>query len=200
MKTDLAASTSFNAASHAAGTVGASHIHDVMEAFAAQFLIVNDAPATASFATTAVSAGADIIILTAHGYKSGLGGLFTTTTTLPAGLDNTTTFYLNANDANTVSVHATRAAALAGTSPVNITNAGTGTHSFKPAALAGVDVHLEKSIDGVTWTDIAGSTLAAAGTDVQSYTGIAYNYVRFESTLTAGQMSVTGTFRSRGQV
>ncbi len=198
MKFDLATSTSFNAASHAAGTVGASHQHDIMLNYAAAFNVVNDAPATKTFASSALTITGDFINITAHGYKTGLLGALTTTSALPSDLTATGNYYVVALSVDTIQLALSRANALAGT-VVDITaKDGTGTHSFKPTAIAGLDVHLERSLDGLSWEDIAGSTVAAAGFSVQSYVGVAYPYVRAESTLTAGQITATVNIRSNG--
>ncbi len=49
-------------------------------------------------------------------------------TTLPAGTDATTLYYLGGGTLLAYTLHATYALAIAGTSPLDITDAGTGTH------------------------------------------------------------------------
>lgn len=55
---------------------------------------------------------------------------FGSTLTMPAGLTAATLYYLSANAAGLRTVHATSAAAIAGTSPIDITASGTGLISF----------------------------------------------------------------------
>lgn len=194
---DLAQTKSFSNDTYAAGTVGATHIHDNMDAFAVGFQIQDDNPAAKNFATTDINITTDAINIAGHGYKNGLMGQVTTTSALPAGLVTNTNYFAIRVDAANFKLASSRALALAGTA-IDITGVGVGTHNFKPTALAGLDVHLERSIDGNVWADIPGSTLAAAGLDVQSYAPAAYGYVRAEMTLTSGQVQMTVKVRSRG--
>ena len=95
---------------------------------------------------TFTAATTDIITKTAHGYLTGDKVRFTTTTTLPAGLSLSTTYYVIKLTADTFKVATTRSLAVAGTA-VDITDTGTGTHTvtgyenlsgffFEPSAVA----------------------------------------------------------------
>jgi hypothetical protein len=170
-----------------------------MNHYSVYLSVTNDGPATKDFASTDVSATADTINISSHGYKTGLLVTATTTGALPTGLDNTTNYYVSVVDASTIALSTSRANAIAGTK-INIAADGSGTNSLKPTAIAGLDVHLEVSIDGSNYFDVAGSTLAAAGSTMMSYSNIAYPYVRVESTLTAGQITVTAKARSIGLI
>lgn len=81
-----------------------------------------------SFLPAAVNTGTDVITITAHGFESGAAVRLFSFGVLPAGLVAGTLYYLRAVSADTITLHATRAAAVAGTDPVDITDAGTGTH------------------------------------------------------------------------
>lgn len=81
-----------------------------------------------TFADSAVNTTSNVITLTAHGFESGAAVRFFSFGTLCTGLTAGTLYYLNKADDDTFTVHTTRSAAVAGTSAVDITNAGTGPH------------------------------------------------------------------------
>lgn len=103
---------------------------------------------------------------------------FTTSGTLPAGLSLNTTYFLILVSNNTFKVATTYANAIAGTA-IDITDAGTGTHTIVPVAL-GTVMHIIKSIKvgyyfaidsngrvwstrgGASWFLLNGNTLTAA--------------------------------------
>lgn len=78
----------------------------------------------------AVSATGDTVTVTSHRFRAGHGVRVASFGTLPAGLSASTQYYIGVVDADTVSFHTTEANAIALTSPVNITDAGTGTHKI----------------------------------------------------------------------
>ena len=78
-------------------------------------------PKSATF-TAAVT---DIITSAGHGLLNGTTVILTTTTTLPAGLSLSTTYYVISATADTFSLSATL-----GGSAINITDTGTGTHTW----------------------------------------------------------------------
>lgn len=83
-----------------------------------------------TFATGDVDTGTEIITLTAHGInRSGFPCRFTSSGTLPAGLTTGTTYYVIYVSTNTIKVASSEANALAGTA-INITDVGSGTHTF----------------------------------------------------------------------
>lgn len=77
-----------------------------------------------TFATTDVDTGSDTITKSDHGLKDGNAVVFSTTTTLPAGLSLATTYYVVSATSTTFKVAATR-----GGSAIDITTTGTGTHT-----------------------------------------------------------------------
>lgn len=80
--------------------------------------------------TSDVDDSAETVTMTAHPFTTGeLVQATVETGALPTGLSAATDYYLHKIDANTVSVHLTRAAALADTSRVDLTDA-VGTFTF----------------------------------------------------------------------
>lgn len=77
---------------------------------------------TANFTAAAAT---DLITSNAHGLKSRDMVVLTTTDTLPAGLATNTVYYVINETTNTFQLSAQKDG-----SPVNITDAGTGTHTF----------------------------------------------------------------------
>ncbi len=80
-------------------------------------------------ATVTVDVGTDVFTLTAHGFSIGTPLRFTTTGTLPAPLALNTTYYARDINPNTFKVSATPT----GTA-INISDAGTGTHTVQGQA------------------------------------------------------------------
>lgn len=80
------------------------------------------------FAPAAVDTADDKITLAGHPWESGAAVRFFSFGALPAGLTAGDLVYLHKVDADTVTVHASRAAAVAGTDPLDLTDAGTGRH------------------------------------------------------------------------
>lgn len=79
-------------------------------------------------------AGTDLITSAGHGFTVATVGpiRFETDGTLPAGLTGSPDFYyLRVNDANTFSVHLTRREAGLNLNAIDITDAGTGSHTFR---------------------------------------------------------------------
>lgn len=74
---------------------------------------------------------ADTLTVSGHGYTTGDGPhRARSDDTIPAGLASGTSYYVEVVDTDTIKLHLTHAAALAGGTPVNITNSGTGSHTF----------------------------------------------------------------------
>lgn len=67
----------------------------------------------------------DLITATAHGIATGTPIVLNQSTTVPAGITATTVYFARAASANTIAVHLTSAAAVAGTGTVDLTTAGT---------------------------------------------------------------------------
>jgi Fe-S cluster assembly iron-binding protein IscA len=126
--------------------------------------------------TFTANAGTDIITY-AQDWKSGTKVRFTTTTTLPAGLSLATDYYLVRQSATTAKVASSYANYIAGTT-IDITDAGTGTHTLT--------IQMPRYTDGVgcqaffvaqTAPSTGGPTLSAssytntAGTSSRSFQG-----------------------------
>ncbi|MEY2511997.1 MAG: hypothetical protein QOE26_2760 [Verrucomicrobiota bacterium] len=77
--------------------------------------------------TFSAVAATDLLTTAGHGLVSGTPVRFTTTTTLPAGLSLVTTYYVIASG---LTADDFKVSATLGGSTVNITDAGTGTHSW----------------------------------------------------------------------
>lgn len=158
---------------------------DRAEMLSVQCVIDVDTPAAAVF----TAAASDICTAAAHGYTTGLKGQASSDTTLPAGLAAVTDYFVIVLSANTFSLASSLVNALAGTA-IDITDAGTGVHTFTPTALAGGSVKLEKSNDGSNWSDVAAATAVTADAVVWfEIDRPKYKYARLSYTLTAGRMS-----------
>jgi len=176
-----------------------------------QSVIDVNTPAAKAFATTDVTVAADTITETAHGYALGLKGQFSTTTTLPAGLSLTTDYFVIPVDANTYSVASSLALANAGT-VVDITDQGTGTHTFTPTSIAGGTWAVQKtnkttastglaSTADADWTDYDTATAVSAdATNWYEKIGPPYRWLRVRMVMTAGQMTVNHYVISRGYI
>ena len=97
---------------------------------------------TPTWTCGAVDATANTVALTNTALAAGTPVSFGTTGTMPGGLTAATVYYLSANTSGLRTVHATAAAAIAGTSPIDITSTGSGTLRFmvqKPLTIIGTD-------------------------------------------------------------
>ncbi len=169
-----------------ATTTGAAIDLGPAKDYSLQYVAV--APA-AGGAVTAVSAANDTATKAAHGWYTGTKVQATTTDGLPAGLATTTDYWLIKVDADTFQFATSLANALAGTA-IDLTDAGTGTHTVTPTA--GTIAHslqLQKSNDGSNWM-AEGSALAVAAVGTAFWEGAAkaYRYVRVVNTVTTGQV------------
>lgn len=152
--------------------------------------VTNATPSAKSFATSDVNTTDNTITEASHGYPTGLKGQFTTTTTLPAGLSLATDYFVIATTSGTYKVATSLANAQAGTA-VDITDQGTGTHTFTPTSLAGGSVKLQESLDGTIWHDSTNGSqnITATANFFWSVTAPGYDYVRLSYTLTAGALT-----------
>lgn len=189
-RVDVAVTSEFAAS----GGVGAT-IVDRNSRYGVVVAVTNVAPAAGTF----TCATTDICTKAAHGYKTGLKVQLTTTTTLPAGLATTTDYFVIYLTANTFSLASSLALAQAGTA-IDITDAGTGTHTITPTSLAGASLKLQGSMDGVYYGDLpikatGDATKSASITGTANFflgeTDVTVNYIRVYYTLTAGQLSIS---------
>lgn len=143
-----------------------------------------------------VTSGADTLTVTGHALKTGDGPVrFTTSGTLPGGLALATDYWVGVVDANTIKLFATRAALLSGgtvalATAVDITSAGTGTHTL--AGTAGsermrwsVKKILGPAADGAVALDVSLGEIAKAE---HSRRTVAYALV---GTVSSGKMSAS---------
>ena len=81
---------------------------------------------------TTVNTSTEEITLSAHGYYTGLLGTLSTAGTLPTGFSTATDYYVIKVDDDTFKLATSLANAEAGTA-IDITGAGSGTHTFTPS-------------------------------------------------------------------
>lgn len=111
-----------------------------------------------SFGGATLSGGLDGegLEIASHGHVSGDGPFLASNSggALPAGLDATTLYWAGLLDASHIRLHRTWAEAAAGTNPVDITDAGTGTHTLTPATTeAALAEHLRQGVSPATLRD-----------------------------------------------
>lgn len=112
-----------------------------------------------SAATVTVDVGTDIFTLTAHGFSIGTPLRFTTTTTLPAGLSLNMTYYARDITTNTFKVSATPTGTV-----IDITSAGTGTHTVQGQAYNVSSTGVITSNNGSTFFTTTGVATGIAAT------------------------------------
>lgn len=137
-----------------------------------------------------VTAGTDeIAFATAHGFKDGLKIQATTTTTLPAGLALSTDYYVIVVDTLTIQLATSYANALAGTQ-IDITDAGTGTHTITYVALAAASYTPQYSLDAITWIDKSSPASITVSTNFSvSVDRPTYRYFRLSFAADSGQLA-----------
>ncbi len=174
-----------------------------MHLWDATFVITDATPAAKTF----VRLSGNSFTITAHGFKTGLKVVNTTTSALPTGLTGAPEYVIVIN-ANTVQFATSQALALAGTA-ITISGDGMGVQTSTPQALAGTLV-AQKSNETVppdtahNWFTLTTPTSAAS--QVVSATGslnyydpaCGYPFVRFLLTVTSGQCSATLRLNAKG--
>lgn len=155
-------------------------------------MMENYLPAYASSTCTA-DAGTDIITVS-QSFTVGLAVKFTTTGTLPAPLAAGTTYYVSYVSGTSIKVATTLANAIAGTH-LNITDAGSGTHSISATELSTIKKIVQNpavtganykfyAIDsggkvwvqyGNIWVHLAGNT-AGEGEGLDIWKGYLFSY------------------------
>ena len=135
----------------------------------------------------------DIITITAHNFVTGVVGQVTTSGVLPTGISGATNYFVYVISANTFYLYDTLANALVGgaTGRVNITNVGSGNHTFTPTALAGGSTKLQGLVAPSTWVTIPDTTQSVTGaaTFVWELDYVRYPEIRAFTTLTAGVLT-----------
>ena len=169
------------------GYSNSKNIYDYKSAFIHSDVDVNT-PA-AGVMTCAIT---DICTDAAHGFSTGLKGQGTTTTTLPAGLSTSTDYYVIVLTDDTYSLATSLANARAGT-VIDITDTGTGTHTFTPTSIAGGTISLQGSTNCSAWVDITSSSsnVTADASFYWNISDVFYPCVRVKYVNTAGTFAPT---------
>jgi hypothetical protein len=150
---------------------------------------VNTPSAAACASASAINATTNVFTKTAHGLTTGLKVQATTSSALPTGLSLATDYFVIALTADTFQLATNLANAQAGTA-IDISDAGTGTQTFTPVALAGCSVKTQKSMDGTNWTDAESAVnITADGSTWFAVTAPTYKYTRLYFAITAGRFS-----------
>ena len=171
-------------------TTTTSKAQIVASNYAIQANVTVNTPAAKTF-----TAAADDIITTAtaHGFETGLKGQASTSgSDLPDGLLTSTDYFVIVLSPTTFKLASSLSNALAGTA-VDITDAGTGTHTFTPTSLAGATIKVQGSIDCVNFVDVANTSTSITGTGniLWNLTDQGYRCARTSVTLTAGMLNAS---------
>ncbi|MEQ1763211.1 MAG: hypothetical protein ABL984_08715 [Pyrinomonadaceae bacterium] len=154
-------------------------------------------PAAKTFTCVAAT---DLCTAASSGFLTGVKGQGTTTTTLPAGLSTSTDYFVIFVTTTTFKLATSYANSILGTA-IDITDTGTGTHTFTPTALAGGAASLQGSVDGSAWADIGSTSqnITATGVLIFSITDTYYPFVRMKFVNTAGVYTVTTRFAAKSR-
>lgn len=156
-----------------------------------------------SFVPADVNITTNAITEVAHGYTTGVKGALTNSGgALPGGL-SATDYYLIVVDADHYKFATSQANALAGTA-VDITDQGTGTHTFTPNTTLAGSIKLQKNDEPETltakWSDIASSSqnFTTAGLLNWDLTTMGYGDIRAVVTVTSGTVIVYVRINAKG--
>jgi hypothetical protein len=165
---------------------------DFLPKLALQANYAVNALAAKDFDPADVNIATDQITIVAHGYTTGVKGQFTSTGTLPGGLNLATDYWIIKVNNDTLSVATSLANAEAGTVEL-INSSGTGTHTFTPSTFGGAVLKLQSSIDGNNFVDLPSCqvTINTSGTSLFNVVEPAYRFLRFAYVPGAGSMSLT---------
>ena len=165
--------------------------------------IVSANPSAKSFLPADVDVTANSILETAHGYTTGVKGALTNSGgALPGGL-SATDYYLIVVDVNNYKFATSQNNALAGTA-VDITDQGTGTHTFTPNVTLAGAIKLQKNNEPPTlpanWVDVSSGSqnFSAAGNLNWALADIGYGEVRAVVTATSGTVIVSVRINAKG--
>lgn len=184
------------------GYSNSKNIYDFKSAFIHAYCDV-DTPA-AALSAAASWAVTDIITLTAHGYTDGLKGQVTSSGTKPTGISLATDYFIRVLSVDTVSLYDTYAHAIDTantTGLVDITNIGSGNHTFTPTSIAGGTISLQGSSNCSTWVDITSSSSNVTA-DASFYWNIDdtfYPCVRIKYVNTAGTFTPTAYWAGKSR-
>lgn len=124
-------------------------------------VIANITLTAASAKTFTADSSADQISAVGHGYKTGLKVRVSSSVTLPGGLAAATDYFVIFYDGSTIGLATSYANALLGNA-IDITTAGSGTHTITPAAQS-IAAKLQGSFDDITYGDIDTYAVTASG-------------------------------------
>lgn len=172
-------------------------------------LITQNSDGQASAKDFTADAGTDeLTAASAHGLQTGQIVQVSTTTTLPDPLAVTTDYYVIVVDTTKFKLATTLANALAGTE-IDITDAGTGTHTETPATW-GVALKVQyanrkdkRYLVEADWFDMASGSLtldsgATPANKSLSDANVGYAWIRLVLTITGGGGSLTVHFHAKG--
>lgn len=200
-----------NAQSSTIAQTGAGNSVDVKQAKSVNLKLVISAVTPAAKAFTA--AATDICTAAAHGWQTGVklqvsnsGGA------LPSGLLAVTDYFVIKLTADTFKLAESLVLANAGTA-VDITDAGTGTHTATPTAVAGASVKLQGCTDNEVTANsvfvdlpISATGDATKSANITAISNLSLSdvdpsvcFVRPYYTLTAGQLTVVETALVKGE-
>lgn len=135
---------------------------------------------------------ANTLIITAHGYTTGMVGQMTTAGSLPTGLATSTNYFVIVIDLNTVAFASSLANALAGT-PIALSG-GSGNSTFTPTSISGATVKPQWTLDGVLWNDLAPpTTISASMLFGVNYAKPEFRFLQFLFTCSAGSFGISST-------
>lgn len=124
-----------------------------------------------TFTSSDVDTGTEVITINSHGFTNGQPVKFSTTGTLPGGLDSTNFFYIISATTNTFQVSTTE-----GGSAVNLTSGGSGTHTIKHSQYSALII--SRSSYAITSNSAANPTIITStnhGLQTGRYIAIASN-------------------------
>lgn len=166
--------------------------------------VSNTLPAVKTFVPGDVDTAANTVTIAAHGYVTGLKVTLTTDDTLPTPLLTATDYFIIRVSANVIKFATSLANALAGTA-VDLTDAGVGTQTITPTALAGCAIKLQKNDEPSTatpiWVDVPSSSQACPSLPGQLTWALAdmgMVSLRGVVTLTAGDVTVSLRLNAKG--
>lgn len=154
---------------------------------------VNTPSASISDSATRVTDSGGSILFgksSATGFSFGLIVQFTTSTTLPTGIELETDYYVTPISSTTYKVSTSYANALNGIY-VAYTDTGTGNQTATPVALASASVYLQGSFDGNNWVTVplSSTTITADASFNLSFPTVEYKFYRVYATLATGRMT-----------
>lgn len=167
--------------------------------------VISEVTVSTPSATTFVDADIHLvnnsITKASHGLTTGLKGQVSNAGgALPTGLSGSTDYFVIVVDANTYKLASSLSNANAGTAEDITAASGGGTHTFTPASIAGGAVKWQGSIDGSAYVDLATATsITQTANFLFEKIDPMFRYVRFNHVVTAGRLTVTTRYLTKGE-